>query len=161
MTLPRATLHSSASLAITGCWMHQIPVGSFAVPPSFPFFHHGHCQLAQQNIALLSWTSCTARTMLVQEPGEDARTAQVLASSWNGNAYAGKGFDGFMDRNESSPSLRQFSHHPAMSPLYFDQSSVPVLWLLGLLCYIVSIPCHCPHSLTDSTHFSVRSVCCF
>ena len=59
-----------------------------------------------------------------------------------------QGFDGFMDRNESRPSPRQFSQHATMSPLYFDPSSLPVPWLLGLLCYVTSLPCHCPHSLT-------------
>lgn len=56
-----------------------------------------------------------------------------------------------MDRNESSPSPRQFSQHPTMSLVYLDPSSAPVLWWLGLLRYVTLLLCYHPCSLIDST----------
>lgn len=89
--------------------------------------------------------SCTERSVLVQEPGEDAGV-EVLACSWNGDAHAAGIIWGFVDRNELCPSLRQFSLHLTMGVSHFGHSSVPVPCLLWLLCHVPSLPCHHPRS---------------
>lgn len=53
---------------------------------------------------------------------------------------------GVMDRNELCSSPRQLFQHLTMSILYFGHCSVPVPWLLWLLCCVTSLPCHHPHS---------------
>lgn len=161
MGLSHATVPSSAG--VIGCWMHQIWGWFLCCSSSLSFFHCGHSQETQQNITFLPWTSYAERTMLIQEDKfrggckNSTRTGMFLKWVCIGR----QGLDGFADRNESSSSPRQFSQHLTTYPLYFDPSSVPVPWLLGLLRCVTSLACHRPRSLTDSSHFSVRSVCWF
>lgn len=145
MALPHATLYSSASSAIAGWQMHQIPLCSFAVPPSWTL------PGSPANVTFLSSGPHTLEGLCWFRKGDKSTTNTDTFLKWE--CICQQGFVGFMARNESSPSLRQFSQHPTMSRVYLDPPSAPVPWWLGLLHYVTLLPCYHPCSLIDSTRF--------
>lgn len=131
MALPHATLYSSASSPIAGWRMHQIPLCSFAVPPSWTL------PGSPANLSLLSSGPHTLEGLCWFRKGDKSTTNTGTFLKWE--CICQQGFVGFMDRNESSLSPRQFSQHPTMCVLGPLLCPCALMAWTPPLCYFTSL----------------------